>query len=336
MAKLTADGSALVYSSYLGGSSTDSGGGIAVDAGGNAYVTGATFSDDFHTPGAFQITPGGSADAFVTKLSFATTNTPKGDKVEVKLGQGKVTLTFAKVTEPGDTTLTTSPDGPPPPVGFKLGDPPTYYDLTTTAIFDPDVIVCINYAGIVFDNTANLRLFHFEDSSWKDVTITDPPPPAPDTICGRVTSLSSFAIFEPAIQQFAAFDARVEIKAKRQKHEFKVKATFTLGAASDGIDPLTEPVSFQVGTYSETIPAGYFTQDQKGRFKFKRINGVALEVVIRPLGGGGFEFKADGQDADLTGTVNPVEVSLTIGDDSGGPIAATGSRSRRNSTKFAK
>jgi len=64
--KLDATGSALVYSTYLGGRSADAGLGIAVDAAGNAYVTGATFSGDFPTTaGAFQTTYGG---AFVTKL----------------------------------------------------------------------------------------------------------------------------------------------------------------------------------------------------------------------------------------------------------------------------
>jgi hypothetical protein len=62
--------SALVYSTYLGGSSGDDGKGIAVDAGGNAYVTGVTQSTNFPTTlGAFQTTFGGDVDAFVTKLN---------------------------------------------------------------------------------------------------------------------------------------------------------------------------------------------------------------------------------------------------------------------------
>ncbi|TMI78000.1 MAG: hypothetical protein E6H04_13225 [Bacillati bacterium ANGP1] len=70
--KLNADGSNLVYSTYLGGSAidTDVGRAIAVDADGNAYVTGNTYSNDFPTtPYAYQQSLGGSADAFVTKLS---------------------------------------------------------------------------------------------------------------------------------------------------------------------------------------------------------------------------------------------------------------------------
>jgi photosystem II stability/assembly factor-like uncharacterized protein len=47
VAKLNSQGSALVYSTYLGGSSTDVGRGIAVDSTGNAYVTGFTSSQEF-------------------------------------------------------------------------------------------------------------------------------------------------------------------------------------------------------------------------------------------------------------------------------------------------
>ncbi|MBV8135874.1 MAG: SBBP repeat-containing protein [Deltaproteobacteria bacterium] len=71
VSKLNSTGSALVYSTYLGGSSADSGFGIAVDPSGNAYVTGSTNSSDFPTTaGALQTTFGGSADAFVSKFLF--------------------------------------------------------------------------------------------------------------------------------------------------------------------------------------------------------------------------------------------------------------------------
>jgi hypothetical protein len=61
---------AVVYSTYLGGSRYSSGRGIAVDAKGSAYVTGATNSTDFPTTaGALQLSYGGGPfDAFVSKL----------------------------------------------------------------------------------------------------------------------------------------------------------------------------------------------------------------------------------------------------------------------------
>ena len=69
VAKLNAAGSKLVYSTYLGGSGADFGHGIYVDSGGNAFVTGQTYSLDFPlTSNAFQPAFGGSSDAFVVKI----------------------------------------------------------------------------------------------------------------------------------------------------------------------------------------------------------------------------------------------------------------------------
>jgi len=72
--KLNATGTALVYSTYIGGSGSEVGYGIAVDGSGYAYVTGSTSSTNYDvTPGAFQTTNGGNTDVFVTKLNAAGT-----------------------------------------------------------------------------------------------------------------------------------------------------------------------------------------------------------------------------------------------------------------------
>jgi len=62
-------GGGIGYSTLLGGSLDDGGAAITVDWTGNAYVTGITTSADFPLAGAFQSLPGGSGDAFVTKLN---------------------------------------------------------------------------------------------------------------------------------------------------------------------------------------------------------------------------------------------------------------------------
>ena len=72
VAKLNASGSALVYSTFLGGNSNENGRAIAVDASGNAYVTGNTLSSNFPTANALQATnPSFSSEAFVTKINPA-------------------------------------------------------------------------------------------------------------------------------------------------------------------------------------------------------------------------------------------------------------------------
>jgi len=71
VAKLNSSGSALVYATYLSGSNWDIPTGIAVDAAGDAFVTGYTGSQDFPvTPGAYQTTfPSLEYAGFVTKLN---------------------------------------------------------------------------------------------------------------------------------------------------------------------------------------------------------------------------------------------------------------------------
>jgi len=93
--KLNPAGTGLVYSTYLGGEFESAGAGIAVDADGNAYVTGSTTSDNFPTtPGAFQGDKSGTGEAFVTKFN------PSGSAL--------VYSTYLSGTEPRwDVPLTT-------------------------------------------------------------------------------------------------------------------------------------------------------------------------------------------------------------------------------------
>ncbi len=71
--KFTADGSGVLYSTYVGGynyGAADEGLSIAMDSNDHAVIAGSTGSSDFPTSGhAFQRTRKGEADAFVAKLS---------------------------------------------------------------------------------------------------------------------------------------------------------------------------------------------------------------------------------------------------------------------------
>jgi hypothetical protein len=76
VAKLNSSGSALAYATYLGGNSDDAGQAIAVDSGGNAYVTGSTYSRiiPFPTRNPIQAALNGTnSDAFVATLNPAGT-----------------------------------------------------------------------------------------------------------------------------------------------------------------------------------------------------------------------------------------------------------------------
>lgn len=115
--------------------------------------------------------------------------------VDGTTGTTPVKLTFARILQAGETTLITSPTGPPPPPGFRLGDPPVYYEISTTAVFSGPIDIWIDYAGLSFANESALRLFHYEGGAWVDRTVSVDT--AHDIIRGQVDSLSPFAIFEP-------------------------------------------------------------------------------------------------------------------------------------------
>lgn len=71
VSKLNSNGTLLIYSTYIGGSSLDQGNGITLDAQNNVYITGSSVSLDYDvTPGAYKtVHSGGIYDAFITKLN---------------------------------------------------------------------------------------------------------------------------------------------------------------------------------------------------------------------------------------------------------------------------
>ncbi len=141
----------------------------------------------------------GFTDVFVRDR---VSQTPAGTTVEVNPvdatngTSGRAIVTFDEVTTPGSTTLATSTEGPTPPAGFSLGEPATYYDISTTAVVIPPIRVCINYTGVSFENETQLRLWHYENGDWVDQTIPGSLDTDANTICARANSLSPFTVLE--------------------------------------------------------------------------------------------------------------------------------------------
>ncbi len=69
VSKLSSSGSALIYSTYLGGDDSDMGRSLALDSDNYAYISGNTTSTDFPTLNPYQAGPAGGTDGFVSKLS---------------------------------------------------------------------------------------------------------------------------------------------------------------------------------------------------------------------------------------------------------------------------
>ena len=145
-----------------------------------------------------------SAPTFTAIFVPVAGTTPIGGNVTVEpndetTGQpAPVDLTFDNVTAAGQTTVTSGTvgqgGGPPAPNGFRLGNPPTYYDVQTTATFTGSVTLCFTYSGVSYGNESQLKLLHRENGTWTDVTRTLDT--NANVICGEVTSLSPFLVAE--------------------------------------------------------------------------------------------------------------------------------------------
>lgn len=81
VAEFNPAGSALLFSSYLGGSDSDIANAIAVDASENIYIAGAASSPDFPTLNALQPSNAGAGDGFIAKISPLTLNIAPGSIV---------------------------------------------------------------------------------------------------------------------------------------------------------------------------------------------------------------------------------------------------------------
>src|SRR6266850_425716 len=122
---------------------------------------------------------------------------------------------------------------------------------------------------------------------------------------------------------FSAFAAKLEISGTPPT-SFEINGSFTLGAGSNGINPVNEAVTLKLGTFSVTMPQGSFKKSHGGRYVFEgTIDGAALELGIVPVTTNTYTFNAEGSGANLSGTVKPVSVVLTIGDDNGATTAKT-------------
>ena len=118
---------------------------------------------------------------------------------------------------------------------------------------------------------------------------------------------------------FSATQLEIAFGAAPNTDSFNLQSLVTLSSTSiKGINPLTQPVTFHMGTFTTTIPSGSFAKLGDGSFTFTGvINGVSLEVQFKQQVTLRYFFNAGATGASLTGTTNSVYVTLIIGGDSG-------------------
>ncbi len=145
----------LLYSTYLRGSGTDRGRGIAVDGSGNAYVTGVTGSTNFPTQNPYQGTKANGQDAFVTKLGDTTLaiGNPSSYKVtvtKVEMYNGASWVTIFS----GTAQLDMVAEGTFPGIGDQSLPAGTYSQIRVTFNNSFPVAGMVSYAAASYYTTA--------------------------------------------------------------------------------------------------------------------------------------------------------------------------------------
>jgi hypothetical protein len=213
--ELNSTGSALLYSTYLGGSNTDYGTDVKLDSAGNVYVTGETLSADFPTtPNALDRVFKGEldifwGDAFITKLALNGTPPPPPPLPTV----ATLTAPFGVVGGPGNSvlttvTLTSGAQGTGAVVALTSSNPavlsvPANLTIPTgaqtgTATGTTSVVTA--------DTPVTISASYNNSSKAVTVTVSPVPPPAtlssigffPNTVTGGTAALAILGITSPA------------------------------------------------------------------------------------------------------------------------------------------
>ncbi len=119
--------------------------------------------------------------------------TPAGSDVEVELGS-VMNMDFHSVNGSGDTKLEIQRVGRslPSNIDYAAFGTQEQYEVTTTATFDNEIEVCINYDDMGMDGAleSRIRMYHFDGEFWWDITSSLDT--NTNTLCGITTSLSPF------------------------------------------------------------------------------------------------------------------------------------------------
>jgi hypothetical protein len=250
VARLNATGSALVYSTYLGGSGGDAGNAIAVDSSDHAYVTGITNSTNFPvTPGAYQTTCGSCGDGFQTGSAFVTMLNPTGSALgySTYLGRsGEAFGTGVAVDSAGDAYVTGSAgDGfPTTPGAFQTtccGAFVTKFTPTGSFLYYSTYLDYGSGAGIVLDGSGNAYVAGIAGNGFP----TTKGVVQKSCNCGATDSAYKDA-FATKIAPLAA--TNTSLTSAPNPSDYGETVTFAAGVSwNDGAPPDGENVSFMSG-----------------------------------------------------------------------------------------
>lgn len=230
-------------------------------------------------------------------------------------GDTPVTITFTEVLTEGSTTVTTGEQGPPPGAGFKIGNPPIYYNISTTSEYIGPVTLCMNYEDARFGSETSLNVLHYEDTNddgvrdkWINRTIsldTDN-----NLICAEVMSLSPFVIAEPDV-----IEVSLDIKPESDTNCFNQNEHGVLPVAILGNSWFDISQIDQVSLNLQGLTIKVAGKSDKLLSKFEDVNGDGyIDLVAKFEDSDGWVYTGSGI-ATLTGFMldgTPIHGSDTI------------------------
>ena len=160
--------------------------------------------------------------------------------VELPSSTTPATLDFSNVTVPGTTTLIPYATVPTAPMGFELAGESTSaaFEISTTAVFDGFVNVCIDYSPLGIATEAeelSLKLSHYDGINWVDITSPNFPNILNNLICGSVSSFSPFAIFKAISPEIIIQDMINQVNNMLSEGELKKGHGKSLTAKLKGV-----------------------------------------------------------------------------------------------------
>ena len=243
LAKLSGNGSSLLYSTYFGGADDDRAMGVAVDGLGNIYVVGTTASTNFPTLNALQPTFGGSFDGFVIKLSQAPAT-----QLSVSAPATTAGNTFSITVSALDTQ----------------GNPAGAY--TGTIRFtssDPAAILPPNYTFTPADNGVHTFTgVQFKTVGTQSITATD-------TVNNTILGSRSGIVNGPAVSSFS-FSGMPSVTTAGVANSITITARDAQGNVATGY---TGIIHFTTSDPRGVVPADYqFTTSDHGVHTFALVD----------------------------------------------------------------
>jgi hypothetical protein len=202
----------------------------------------------------------------------------------------------------------------------SFGVPPSNPSFPGQVAYPAGMLVSSKTATATYDLKSDISLAGFAISCVGFPVPTCPagiplPTTAGDLILDHQgIAQADFAATVQPVTPFSSLNAEADVESS----SFVLIGQFSLGAASNGINPSAEAVTLQLDSYSVTIPPGSFTRTRLGGYKFRgKIGDVRLQFSLTPDSPSSFRFHVQGAGAGLPQLANPLSVQLTIGDDSG-------------------